>query len=315
MESTDRYYRKVIKIRGQDSPNVRYALAQIAAGKVPTGEVIIPGVLPWNDYIKRRKLWDKIRQCVSLDADFYEGYEVLIFPPHWLERAKRIDFTLRDSKVVRRAKAIGIDPAEGGDKTSMAAVDELGLIDLVSEQTPDTTRVVEMAIEFMRKHKLKGDRVMFDRGGGGKQHADRMRKMGHKVETVAFGEPATAPLKRAQTQFPDRLENAEDRASYFNRRAELYYELSSALDPSVNPRGFGIPLKYANLFDELGPIPKMYDSEGKLKLLSKHKKNKDSDELTLTELIGHSPDEADALAIAYHHMTRNSTRSKAGSIL
>jgi hypothetical protein len=41
-----KYFRRVIRIKAEDSPNVRYALAQIAAGKKPTGEVILPGVLP-----------------------------------------------------------------------------------------------------------------------------------------------------------------------------------------------------------------------------------------------------------------------------
>src|SRR5512139_1552811 len=129
-----RYYRKVIRIRGEDSPNVRHALAQRRAGLPITGEVIVPGVLPWNDYVKRRQLWDPIRQCIGIDGIFYEGAEVLLFPPAWLNASEALADALKHSK--RFPEAIGIDPAEGGDKTSMTCIDRYGVIEIVSKQTP-----------------------------------------------------------------------------------------------------------------------------------------------------------------------------------
>ena len=85
-----RYYRKIIKIRAEDSPNVRLALEQQRLGIIPTNEILVPGVLTWTECCKRRATWDAIRQCIGLDAEFYEGAELLLFPPEWLNRAEQL---------------------------------------------------------------------------------------------------------------------------------------------------------------------------------------------------------------------------------
>ena len=72
-EDNGHLYRNVIKIKGEDSPNVRFAVSQIGEGDTPSGEMLVPGVLSYGDYKKRRETWDEIRQCVGLDAEFYEG--------------------------------------------------------------------------------------------------------------------------------------------------------------------------------------------------------------------------------------------------
>src|ERR1700674_550861 len=110
-----RYYRKVLKITGSDSPNVRFALLQQARGIQPTGEVLVPGVLTWEEYQKRLATWEKIRITIGILDEFYLGAEVMLFPPDWLDRANRLAEGLNGK--VRHAQAIGIDPAEGGDRT------------------------------------------------------------------------------------------------------------------------------------------------------------------------------------------------------
>src|SRR5205823_573616 len=86
----------------------------------------------------------------------------------------------------------------GGDKTAMAAVDELGLIEMVSQRTPDTSVVTGSAVAFVRRHNVPPEKWFFDRGGGGKEHADRLRSQGWPVPTVAFGE-AVSPMPRRGT--------------------------------------------------------------------------------------------------------------------
>src|SRR3990167_7347912 len=314
-----RHYRKVIRIRATDSPNVRLALEEIARGCRPAGGVLVNGLLPYDEYLKRRATWDPIRQKIGLDAEFYVGAELLLFPPDWLngaeERARELGLRWR------KAEAIGIDPAEGGDKTAMAAVDRKGLVKLVSRQTPDTTDITKEAVAFMREYQCPTENVVFDRGGGGKQHADRLRKMGYNVRTVAFGESLVPDPKRAKVSpLRDRLDQREDRYAYRNRRAEMYGELSQLLDPSLigdNRNGgyvFAIPANYADLRKQLAVFPRMYDDEGRMVLPPKNKKDKDSESKrkTLTELIGHSPDEADALALAVHGMLHKPKVAMAG---
>lgn len=313
-----RFYRKIIKIRGQDSPNVRINLALDSVGLPPDGRMVLPGVLPWNEYLKRRATWDPIKQCIGLDAEFYEGAEVLLFPPEWLNRSERIADTYTNR--IRYARAIGIDPAEGGDKTAMAAVDEFGLIELVSKKTPDTSIITAECIAFAMKHGLLSmpECWVFDRGGGGKEHADRLREQGYEgVRTVAFGETLILAPRRGMTMIEEKIDNREERYAYVNRRAEMYGTLRILLDPSREAQGlpiFAIPSTYTELRRQLAPIPLTYDPEGRMKLLPKNKRNPDSTEKTLTELIGCSPDEADSLVLAIFGMVNHERRNVAGAI-
>jgi hypothetical protein len=320
-----RYYRKVVHVAAEDSPNVRLALLELEKPGVetPTNRIVLPGVLPYADYKKRRDTWDIVKQTIGLDGRFYEGAEVLLFPPTWLDRAEKVaselDRKIPDARFYRQAKAIGIDPAEGGDKTSMAAIDEFGLIELVSKKTPNTAVIVDEALAFMRKHKMDHmpHRVMIDAGGGGKQHADRLRAMGYGVSTVAFGGAPTEPMRMGKKQFRERLSEREERFTYLNRRAEMYGQLRLILEPIEGTAGFGLPAEYINLRRELAPIPLLYDREGKLRLPPKHRVGQASvtSERTLEELIGHSPDEADALVLAVYGMLAKSTRRKARGVV
>jgi hypothetical protein len=312
-----RYYRRVIRIRAEDSPNVRYALAEIARGLNPSGRMLVPGVLSWHECAKRRATWDKVRQCIGLDAEFYEGAEFLLFPPLWLagseRRAAELDLTTHRSK--RQPVAIGIDPGEGSARTSMSAVDYHGLVDLVSRPTPDTNVIVREAIDFMHAHCVRPEKLMFDRGGGGKQHADRMRAMGYPVKTVAFGEAVTPDIRRGLRRIDERVEAQEERYVYLNRRAEMYGTLRELIDPARDVPVFALPAEYTVLRRQLSPIPLMFDAEGRLKLPPKNRTSAESNITTLTELIGESPDEADSLVVAIYAMYHKPTKVRAGAAL
>lgn len=311
------YFRKVIKIKATDSPNVKYALAQKEKGYEPTNEIVVPGVLTWGEYRHRRATWDKIRQSIGLDAEFYEGSEILLFPADWLNQAEE---RARHLPRHRKAKGGGCDPAEGGDKTAMAAVDEYGLIELVSRKTPNTNDVVHEAIAFLHRHEIPPERFCFDRGGGGKQHADRLREMrgvghpenGYPVRTVGFGESIAQEIKRGTAPVKYRREVVEERYEFKNRRAQMYGELSELLDPGLPGTRFAIPAEYHELRRQLAPIPKKYDNESRMFMLPKQNPAKPDDPNTLINLIGCSPDEADALVLAVHGMLHRGINRSAG---
>lgn len=310
MSEKIRYWRKIIQIKAMDSPNVILGVAQEAAGKQPTNDVLVPGVLTFDEFKKRMATWDVIRKCVGLFAEFYEGAEVKMFPPLWLNRAATLAKLLALKGTSRVAKAIGIDPGEGDNETSWAVVDHLGLIELISKKTPDTSIITGETLALMRKHGVSDDMVCFDRGGGGKEHADRLRSQGYSVRTVSFGEPLLMPIQYRDTNVKDRLVNRDERYTYVNRRAEMYGSLRMLLDP-VN-KGFALPARYPRLFQELRPIPLSYDQEGRLYLLPKNKKDKNDKRPTLIDLIGHSPNDADALVVAIYAMTNKPVRARAG---
>ena len=302
------YHRRVIKIKATDSPNVKFALAQQAKGIVPDDTMVIPGVKSWSKYQANLKMWDPIEQSVKLDAEFYEGTTLRMFPKDWLDRAEEMAELLRLKGVKRGPFALGVDPAEGGDKTAVCVGDQLGIVDMEYGQTPNTADIKHMILRFMKKYSIDPSRVMIDRGGGGKQIADQLREMDQEVRTVSFGEAILSPIQRGIVQPEERLEVREERYTYKNRRAQMYGRLMERLDPEdpENPNTkkmtYAIPHRFpsggfaADLRDELEPIPKKY-KEGMLYMLPKHKTGKNEAEETLTELIGHSPDLADSAVL------------------
>jgi hypothetical protein len=152
------------------------------------------------------------------------------------------------------------------------------------------------------------------------------------VRAVGFGESVNPPIRSGMSTILQRTDDREDRVAYFNRRAEMYGELSLLIDPSgvggmLLPgtvgkthvhQGFAIPSdrygpQYAELRRQLGPCPKIY-VEGRLKMLPKSKASKSASgsQKTLIELLGCSPDESDAVCLAVHGLLHQKRRSTAG---
>jgi hypothetical protein len=288
------YLRKIMQIKAEDSPNVIQK------------QDIIPGVINYELYQKRRMLWDKVRQTIGLDAEFYEGAEVLLYPPDWLDRAAKIatERNIDDPARKKLLRILGVDPAEGGDDTAYTIVDPLGILYKFEHKTADTSEIARTTVTLIKKWNLDPGNVVFDRGGGGKQIVDYLRTQGYNCRTVAFGEPASgAPdneMRPGMTYSnPRRREEKEVAYSYKNRRAEMYGMLRyNLLDPTQNPGGFAIPGEYTELRRQLSPLPLLYDPESRMYLPPKNKRGADSKERTLTEMLGCSPDQADSLVLA-----------------
>lgn len=308
-----RYYVRVVKIKASDSPNVRWAEAEIAQGLPPSHKVLLPGVKSYADYRKHRQIWDNIRQCISLDAEFYEGAELLLYPPDWLNRAEEI--ARKQKNMPRKARAMGVDPGEGAANTCWSIVDEYGLIRLISMKTPNTTIIADKTIALIKEYGLSAENVGFDRGGGGKEHADRLRSKGYDVRTIAFGEPATSVDRLQRLKYvtiDDKRHDLEGRYTFKNRRAEMYGLLRQAIDPDLGG-SFGIPEEYSELRRQMSMMPLMYDAEGRIMLPPKNKTSVDSKVLTITEMLGCSPDETDSLVLANFVMISPQTGMIAGA--
>jgi hypothetical protein len=301
-------------------------MAQKRAGLPITHEDLVPGVVSYASYLKRRATWDEIRQCIGLDGEFYEGAEILLFPPDWLNKAEQRADDLKGR--YRRAGAMGVDSAMGGDNTSWAIVDSLGLMALESAKTPDTTEITSKTLTLMRQHGLQAEQILFDHGGGGKQHADRLRRMGYNVRLVHFGEAAKPEKRRVIGTLEQRKQEAEVRFAYRNRRAEMYHGLRLRLDPSEDG-SFALPADIVNkprsdggpsLRRQLAPIPYWQDEEGTIFLPPKQRRSdqkepgRNSPMKSLTEMIGCSPDEADALVLACYGLTRRFVKATAGAV-
>lgn len=245
-------------------------------------------------------------------CEFRDGGGSPLFPSEWLDRANELASQLNGKP--RQAEGVGVDPGEGSANTSMCAVDRFGVIELVSKRTPDTSIIPGDIKAFMRKHGALPSQVCIDRGGGGFQHANVLRAEGLQVRTVAFGEAVVPEPRRHTPKLSARLEEREERYVYCNRRAQLYGEFSTLLDP-VSGNGFAIPRGgvYAELKRQLGAVPKMFDGEVRLRLPPKNRKDPESEEVTMTQLLGCSPDESDACALACHAMLHRPAKIKLGA--
>ena len=298
-----KYLRKVIRIKATDSPNVALALRQIEAGLEPTGELLVPGVLSWDEYNKRLKTWDPVRQCVGLEGEFYQGASVLMFPPLWLnlaeEKARQIGGKHRPGK------SMGIDTAEGGDDTVWAIADDDGLIKLINMKTPDTSIIVGRTIALIQEYNIDPSRVMMDRGGGGYEHVCWLKRAGFDVNDVLFGGPVQDEPTQFYRTWDEKMGERDEKYTYVDRRAHMYHLVRQAIEPEKLEDGkvvgrFGIPEEYEELRRQLATVPLEYDDRGRIRLIPKRKKSHNTTIKSFEELIGCSPDHADALALAVY---------------
>ena len=85
--------------------------------------------------------------------------------------------------------------------------------------------------------------------------------------------------------------------------------------------GFAIPIgsysepfkdrsALAELHRQMGPIPLTYTEEGIIWLIPKHRKDNDDEKPNLTQLLGCSPDELDAMVLAVHAMLRPTQKAR-----
>lgn len=312
-----KFLRKVIHISCVDSPNVQHGLEQLKLGIEPTNEEVLPGVLSYELYHIREKTFDEIQKCISLYGQFYEGAALLLFPPDRYNaseiRAAQIDIRNRS-----RAKAIGCDPAEGGDHTAWAIGDDDGLINLISIHTKDTSVIVHKTRELIRDYGVRPEAVMFDRGGGGKQIADILRDRGVNVSDVPFAGTPSLEMARHRISFDVKLDTAKEKSIYKNKRVQMYHELSIRMDPTPydgNPvKQFAIPAEFSELRRQLSVMPKQYNDEGVYVLPPKTKRDDRDTRQTIHDMLGCSPDEADALVLMVHALELNKGKIVLGAM-
>ena len=326
-----KFFRQIVKITALDSPNVKLALAQIAAGKSPNGKMVIQGVLSWEAYCHRKATWLPDRQCRGLDAEFYEGPSTLLYPEEWRKLSNDLWRYLQlIPGLKRKPSSMGIDPGEGVANTCWAIGDEYGLIELISYPTPDTAKIIQATIGYGQKHGIPAIQWIFDRGSG-KQHADRLRELGYGVRTVGFGQAPQIDPKRGMTRVEEKIDVREEGYRFLNRRAQMYGELSELMDPSLERvlsngskvTGYALPPddlgpQYKELLLEMEPIPKWTDGEGRLYLPPKDRASDAKDVergVTLKDLIGHSPDELDAVVLMVHGILHKRSPRIAGAVV
>lgn len=322
-------FRNVIWISGDDSPNVQVGKKWKALGKsgpppkvgLDGTPIFIPGILSYPTYLERLDTYSDFDKKTRLFGKFPEEAGHKLFPGAWLQTAQELNDLLvarikLRGKPIGKPFALGVDSSEGGgDKTAFVVWGRFGIVYVLSKETPKTTEIQGTTLALMRKFGIKPWYVAFDSGGGGKQHADALRDKGYEdITDVDFGSRADDPKK------------------YMNKRAELYGELREAMKPTsrlarmlkTGPARWGneklycasIPSDNAVLKEDLSVLPLLRDSEGRLRILPKERargKTSQRAEKTLRELLGRSPDQGDAAALAHFAWVRGSEYDEAAS--
>lgn len=291
------FHRKVIRIEATDSPNIRYGLAEVESGKEPSGKVVVKGVKTWDQYQADLETMDEIQQTVSLRARWYKGKGLMMFPQDWLNASMRRAKEIRSKP--RQAISMGVDTGEGKANSVWTISDWHGIIEQVSKKTPKSTTIRDETIGLIEDYELEPERVFFDRGGGGWEIAEFIREKGYNVQTVGFGEAVAEDPELGLVPIEERKKRREKRYAYFNRRAQMYMMLHFMLDPDRPQGPWAIPEEYYELIRQLTPIPLTYDSERRVKMLPKNRKpGQTKGVITLEDLIGCSPDEADSTILS-----------------
>jgi len=324
------FLRNVIHIDGKDSPNYKLGKILDEAGADRPFPAIIPGVLSYDEYVRREHVWDHVKAHMRLSGHFYEGEGALLFPPDWLDFAEEIYDILNpngyDSQekykingFKRTALGMGVDTGAGRDLSCWTVVDERGVIEQEARVTANTMEIPAFTLEMMRRHNLKGHQVVFDAGGGGKQISDRLIEQGYNVRAISFGGSPTPERSKRRLTTAEKRDDDQIRQVYKNKRAELYGVCSELMDPDLckeyeRPM-FSISKELYHLRQELAIMPKEYDSEGKMFLPPKERPpgNKNPDLLVIKELLGRSPDRADSLVLATYAMVESAAPRVAGA--
>lgn len=302
------FYRKVIKIAAEDSPNVQLYLREKELGRIPTHRRIFPGVISSIEYVRKMALWDEWQICVGIKGEFWKGGEVLMYPPLWLKaaalRALEITEGCQSSGYRRVPSAMGVDPGEGSANTSWALGDNLGLMELISKKTPNTKDIFRTTRDLLNLYQIDPQRCYMDRGGGGYQIACDLREAGYDIRTIGFGDPVIAPHTPGRDTADQLNEERDEKWSYTTQRAWMYWTLRDEMDPTMEELGSKAPWavpahtkELKELHRQLGLIPALYTNEGRRSMLPKSKRSPNSKERCLKEILGCSPDEADATVL------------------
>lgn len=326
------HHRRCIEITAKDSDNVALALWEVEQGLPVSHTTVVPGQLTWAEYQHRLATFTKQQITESLLARWYDGPEERLVPDEWLQFANGVAKSLSPRRTGRRW--LGVDPGEGGDDSAWCVIDGSGVLALVSLKTPDTNAVYGRTCQMAREWSLSWEDVVFDYGGGGKEHVDRLRASGFMARGVRFG-AIKREVKRAMTLYQERKEIEEETAGYVNRRSEMAYEVRMLLErpaPLTDPAQieavarsgakkvpekppFALPLPMCDeLCRQLRAVPLMWDEQGRFRLIPKNPPAaRPDDPNCFRNRIGRSPDQFDAFCLAVWGMNHQPTRTEAGA--
>ena len=222
------------------------------------------GVLDEEELASMRASMNEVEYAQELECNFSVAAYDMMLGAADIEIA--VNRNYKEAEVYGQPRIVGVDIAgAGNDSTVIAMRQGLAVMPLKVFQN---VRAMDLAsIIIQEKQKFKADALFIDNGAMGPGVIDRIRQLGHQCFEVNFGAKAS------------------DSVHFRNRRAEMYFNLVDY----IKDKGLAIP-DDDMLREELANIQYKTNIEGPFQLVLKQK---------IKELIGRSPDRADALALLF----------------
>lgn len=252
---------------------------------VSPDEVIAAGQMlrEWAD--QRRRAWgeDSALYRNHVLGEFSETTSDSLIPLAWVEAAQE---RWQATQAVWRASPIiqfGVDVGRGGDKSVIAPRTQSGAItELIRNNVADTMHTAGLLSG--RLAAAPAAQAMIDLPGVGAGVVDKVREE-YPARTIPF-------IPSAKTEFRDR----SGAFGFLNKRQAALWNLRELLDPD-NGEEICLPPDDV-LSGDLTSYRFRYVSGAKIKVESK-RTSFEENEQTLVERLGHSPDDGDAVVMAF----------------
>ena len=271
-----------VSISAYDTPNfTHYGITEkeIADGtykklmsdkdsKLPLPKLVTP------DWVADKyKRWgpDSMLYKTRVLGEFDEAGTDALIPLAWIEAA--VERNAEIQPVLSDIVSIGCDVAEFGRDTSEVFVKRgRKILEPYSYTKLPIMQLVGHLVLLYNQHQASS--IKIDTIGVGTGVEGRLDEMNIPTFRVNVSE---APGGDSETE----------KAKFVNKRAQLYWSLRGQLDPS-NPESIGLP-NDEELIEELVSTKFKVNSAGKIQIIPKDE---------IKQIIGRSPDKADALMIA-----------------
>lgn len=313
-------HRNVIRVSGEDSPNVKLGMACAKEGLPLPKEPVVPGVLEYATFLDLKATLPPWELKPRLYGQPNDESTAKLFPKEWLDFGQSLFHRLQAGAPDRRESlrrwlrwwgwpfGLGVDCAMGGgDLSAWCVYGRFGAVHVETLDTPNTRAIKRQTLRLMRHWRIQPEWVCFDRAIG-KGIADELREEGRDVNDVGFGESALDSGKYPNMRVELYGDLAEVMAKAFDQESKLRrrYEQLLTLPPAEwrklkKVRPVALPPD-VDLRQELFVLPRAQDGRDRLTLPPK---DGTKSKLGVKQMLGgRSPDRADALVLARYAWER-----------
>jgi len=250
----------------------------------PLSRTFIPARLDDNPYLRNTNYRAQLNSMPEplrsqlLKGDFLSGREDdewQVIPSEWVRQAQ----ARWSDPGAKRMLALGVDVAQGGlDNTVLAPLYEGNVFGRIKSRpgalTPDGPSVADLILMERRD----GAAVAVDTTGGWGGSARDHLKTHHQITVAAIVFSAGAEGGDSETQL-----------GFANLRAKMYWNFRKALDPAKTQEPIALPVG-DRILAQL-TAARWRPRTGRILIESKE---------DIRERLGSSPDEADAMVMAWH---------------